>query len=155
MAQEIVKTFKELVDRLKASNVEGKLLERATLYEGPIEEVISDENLPAIIYEISNGGIVSDEGFPRCARAEMTARITVITATDCGYYNDEKVAILDLYEKIMNVIDGEDTVDLTGGNNWGPNTPDFRVAGLFRDGFKFVCEIEIDLQSAKYNRGEL
>lgn len=160
MARELMAAYKELVDRLKASEEEtgtgsAGLLAGVQLVEGPVEQVFSDENLPVIVYEIMSGGDAEDAAFPRCAREKMTVLLTISTHVDKGYYNDNKDGIIDLYEKIMTVIDGYPTIDLTGATHWGPVTPQYRVGGFDRDGLRYCYLVEVDIQTARYQRGAL
>jgi len=154
MAQEVVKAFKEVVDRLKDANVEGQLLERVELMEGPLEESIGDKNLPVVIYELLSIRMI-DVCFPAGVRASLTVLITVVTDAACGYYNDERAGIIDLYEKIQDVINGSPTLDLAGSGNWGPTTPEFRTGGFERDGLANNYLIEIDIESNRFTKGSL
>jgi hypothetical protein len=160
MAREIKAAYKELVDRLEvAANETGTgdygLLEGVKLVEGPTEETFGDEDLPLVIYEILNGGFPEDAAFPKCARAKMTVLLTVSTLATNGYYNDTKTGIIDLYEKLMTVIDGHPVCDLTGSNHWGPISPQYRVGEFERDGLRYCFLIEVELQSIRYQRGTL
>lgn len=155
MAQEIVKAFKELVDRLKEANIEGGLLDQVTLIEGPTEITIADKDLPVIIYEILDGGAIDEDGFPRCVRGRMTVQLTVMTHKNGSYYNDERNGILDYYEKVMTVIDGTTAIELKGNNNWGPIVPKYRIGRFDVSGLKYEYLIEVDLQSKDYPKGAL
>lgn len=157
MAFEIKKAFAEVVTRLEdACNATGTgtygILEGALLVEGPIEQSFTHEQMPVIIYELLNGGFVEDAAFPRCAREKMIILITVMTLAENGYYTSNRDGILDLYEKIMDVIDGS---DLTGGGNWGPYSPQYRVGGVERSGLNYTFLIEVEIQTNRYQRGGL
>jgi len=153
MAQEIMAAFKEVITRIQ--DAETTLFDGIKLVEGPTEDVLEDRDLPIIIYELLNGGDVEDAAFPRCARAKITVLFTIMCAVSKGYYNDDKDGIIDLYEKLMTVIDGYPTVDLTGATHWGPVTPQYRVGGFERDGMRYSFLVEADIQTAKYHRGAL
>lgn len=155
MAREVVNTFKALVDRLKAANIQGGLLDQVKLIEGPAEISIVDKDLPAIIYEILDGGVINEDCFPRGVRANMTALLTVMTHKNAGYYNDERSGILDYYEKVMTVVDGTTAIELKGDGNWGPDVPGYRIGRFDGNSFKYEYAIEIDLQSNKYTKGGL
>lgn len=155
MAQEVVKTFKELVDRLEAANTVGGNLEHILLIKGPTEKVITDESLPCVIYEMLDGGHTEDACFPRKVRYKLTALLTVMTLAADGYYNDAQTGIIDYLEKIMNTIDGSTAADLKGNGNWGAFAPQYRVNNLTRDGLKYTYYIQIELQSNRYVKGAL
>jgi hypothetical protein len=151
MAQEIKNAFKEIVDRLEAAN-EGGILVEVKLVEGPTEETFVHADLPVVIYEILSAGFVEDACFPRGARAKFTVLFTIMTDVSEGYYSDEGLGIVDLYEKIMTVIDGS---DLTGAGHWGSVTPQCRAGGFERDGLINTFLIEAEFQTPKYTRGTL
>jgi hypothetical protein len=160
VARDVKNAFKELIDRLETSaNETGTgdygLLEGVTLVEGPVSETFADENLPLVIYEILDGGIIEDAAFPNCVRASLTVLLTVMTHVDNGYFNDAKTGIIDLYEKLMTVIDGSTYIKLTGGGNWGPKPPQYKVGGFERDGLRYCYLVEVSLQSARYQKGTL
>lgn len=155
MSQEIVKTFKELVTRLKNANIQGQLLERVKLIEGPEENTISDEDLPVIRYRLSNIGPIETAGFEKCVRALVTVELEVMTSADDGYYNDQRSGCLDYYEKILNVVDGNTAGSLSGDGSWGPEAPKYRQFPVERDGLKYQYSMEIELQSKKYQKGAL
>ena len=152
MARELMAAFKEFVSRLEGATV---LLSGVKIVEGPVEQVFCDKDLPVIVYEILNGGDSEDAAFPRCARTKMTVMLTIMTAVKNGYYSNDKNGILDLYEKVMTVIDGYPTIDLTGATHWGPVTPQYRVGGFERDGLRYCYLVEVDIQTAHYQRGAL
>lgn len=154
MAQEVVKTFKELVDRLKAANVPGGIFEHVKLIEGPTEVMISDNDLPCIIYEILRGGFSANVCFPKGVRFTLTVLLTVMTHASSGYFDDERAGIIDYCEKIMSVVDGTGAGSLTGNNNWTA-TPQYRIGSPFVDGLKYTYPVEIELESARYTKGEL
>jgi hypothetical protein len=162
MAQEVKKAFVELIDRLKASEEETGtgtlgLLAGVQLIEGPTEQSFADQDMPVIIYEILDGGLVEDTHFPDQARAKMTVMLTIMTLAENGYYNDSKTGILDLYEKIQDVIDQniDGVLDLTGAGNWGPIPPQYKVGGVERDGLIYTYLVEVTIQTARYRRGSL
>jgi hypothetical protein len=155
MANEIVAVFKEFVERLEKSNIQGKLLDEVTLVEGPVEETFGEIDLPAIIYELKIGGDSLTAGFPKCERTDMTVILTVMTNVEDGYYSNEKLGMLDIYEKIMDVVHGEDTVDVTGNNKWGERPPVFRFGNFERDSLVNQFLVEIDFRTNRYNKGEL
>jgi hypothetical protein len=128
MANEIVNTFKELVDRLKEANQAGGILERVKLIEGPTEYIVSDDDLPCIVYEMLTGGFLEEHCLPRHVVANMTVLLTVYTTKRSGYYDTEtQSGILDYYQKIMNVVNGTTAIELKGNNHWGVPEPKFRV----------------------------
>jgi hypothetical protein len=162
MAQEIKAAFKELVDRLEAANNatgtgDYGLLEGVQLVEGPSEQVFNDSDLPVIVYEILDGGFAEDSHFPDRARSKMTVLLTIMTKVENGYYNDAKEGIIDLYEKVMDVIDKNTTgtLDLTGADNWGPIPPQYKIGGFERDGLINTYLVEVEIQTARYGRGGL
>jgi hypothetical protein len=151
MSQEITNAFQALVDRL-----DDVLLEGVKLVEGPTEQAFGDEDLPAIIYEMLDGGFAEDTHFPKSARAQMTVLLTVMTKAEYGYTNNNGFGILDLYEKVMDAIDrGDSATDLTGGGKWGPIPPQYKVGGFERSGLLTTYLIEVKIQSNRYERGAL
>lgn len=163
MANEIKNAFKEIVDRLQASEEEtgtgtpGQLA-GVTLVEGPTEQTFAQQDLPVVIYEMLDGGFAEDTHFPDRARSKFTVLFTVMTDAAKGYYSTDGLGILDLYEKIMTVIDVSRTtglVDLTGAGYWGPVSPQFKVGGFERDGLVNTYLIEAEFQTVRYGRGAL
>jgi hypothetical protein len=155
MAQEIKGAFKELVDRLEAACVTDQILEGVKLVEGPTEQVFTDEDLPVLIYEVLEGGFAEDSHFPNQMRAKMTVLLTMMVHESKGYYNDDKTGMIDYYEKIMSVIDGDLTTELTGSDHWGPIPPQYRVGGFERNGLQNTYLIEVELQTIRYSKGAL
>jgi|WetSurMetagenome_2_1015567.scaffolds.fasta_scaffold02369_10 hypothetical protein len=162
MSYEIKNAFKELVDRLLASEAETGtgvpgLLAGVQLIEGPVEQSFADQDMPVIVYEMLDGGAAEDTHFPDQARAKMTVMLTIMTLAENGYYNTAKTGILDLYEKIQDVIDRNTsgTLDLTGAGKWGPMPPQYKVGGVERDGLIYTYLVEVTIQTARYRRGSL
>jgi len=160
MAREIKAAFEEVVSRLEAANNatgtgDYGLLEGVTLIEGPTEQTFEDADLPIVIYEILSGGAAEDSHFPDRMRGKMTILLTVMTHVDNGYYNANKTGIIDFYEKIMTVIDGASITDITGNGHWGPMPPQYEIGGFERDGLRYVYLIEVEIQTARYGKGDL
>ena len=157
MAQEIVNTFKELVDRLKEANKEGGLLERVKLIEASTKAIISANDLPVITYELLDIGITEERCMPRHnVFTNITVQLLLFTAQSDGYYQTEtRSGVLDYIEKIMNVINGTQAIDLRGNNHWGTPEPKFRVRQTIVNDLKFETPIEVILTSVKFEKGQL
>jgi hypothetical protein len=153
MSQEIVNTFKELVDRLKKENVQNGKLQNVFLIEGPEQEVLERRDLPAIIYELISSGVQTETCLGGWAKSEFAVLLTIHTKVANGYYNDEKTGILNLYESILNTID-IGGASLNGDGNW-LDSPKYRLVGIEKTNLCYVYEVEILLASNKYKRGLL
>lgn len=152
MSREIKRAYEEVKNRLLAANVEGNTLEHATLVEGPTEDVYSNSDYPVVIYELVTGEFAEDVSFPNCARFQLKIMLTIIVDTSDGLYNEQQSGLLDYLEKVMDAIDGS---DLTGSGNWGPITPQYRIASFEKNTANYQYEIEVIIQTNRYQRGNL
>ena len=162
MAQEIRNAFVEMVERLTTSadstgTGDYGLLEGVHLVEGPTEETFNQSQLPVVVYEILDGGFAEDACFPKGARSKFTVLLTVMTDVSKGYTSVDELGIIDLYEKIMTVLDQNTSkvTDLTGAGAWGPIPPQYKVGGFERSGMINTYLIEVEFQTVRYERGSL
>lgn len=155
MAREISNAWGEVVSRLKTANVDGGLLAHVKLIEAPVEQTIEQAELPVIVYEILNGGTTEMACFPAGMKCNLTILFTVLVHTENGYFNDERNGIVDYHEKVMTVLDGFPTLDLTGSGNWGSKPPVYRVGTPERDNMQLKYLIEMDIETKKYMAGSL
>lgn len=157
MATEIKNAFKEIVDRLEHAR-DGSLLNGVKLVEGPTNQEFYKSDLPAVVYEILDGGFSEDAAFPARARNKFTVLFTVMTDTEKGYYSDDEQGIIDLFERIMTALDVSRTtglVDLKGADNWGPIAPQYRIGSFEKSELMYQYLIEAEFQTKRYGRGEL
>jgi hypothetical protein len=162
VAQEIKNAFAEVIARLKASEEDTGtgypgLLSGVMLVEGPTEQTFAQQDLPVIVYEILEGGFTEDAAFPDRARSKFTVLFTIMTDAQYGYYSDEGLGIIDLYEKLMTVLDCDisGNRDLTGAGYWGPITAQYRIGGFERSGLINTYLLEAEFQTIRYGRGTL
>lgn len=154
MANEIVKSIKEVVDRLKAENVmEGKL-QNVTLVEGPEDDVLENATLPVVVWELADTGLIAEKCLGAHAVSSIGMILTCHTRVDNGYYTDEKTGIIDIYEKLLDVIDGGGGVRLNGDGNW-LLSPSYRMVMIEKTKLAYIYEIEVTITSVKYRRGAL
>ena len=149
----IVGAFREFVTRLESANVEGGKLEDVTLLEGPTNDVLERQSLPAVIYELTSAGSQTEKCLGGIAISEFSVLVSCHTRQENGYYTDAKTGILDLYEAILDVVDGGGTA-LNGNGHWIGH-PAYRINSLERTDLDFVYQVEIIFSSSKYTRGEL
>jgi hypothetical protein len=157
MSNEIIKSFKAVVDRLASAQLTGGTLAGVTIRQGPLDTVVELRDLPYIQYQLESGGDTAEEQLGGVACQALVLLFNLETRASDGYYNTGYTGgILWLFERLQKALDlnAAGVKDLSGDGNWR-YSPKYSIGTPEKTNLGYKLSVTVTIKTKKYLRGSL